>query len=226
MTSAGTDDLEKQWPPSTPPWRRPIPPARARRQGPSPGCRSDYDGGDQSAGGPTGQTDRVPRAHQSSGLGLVCAGGDLDDRRYSGRVGGLAPDRRRAYSRSDRCPSQATQAAQGAEVRPSPGPLGSQTGGRSCLKKPPNQTAADILTGVGRVLFDRWQAGLRQTINIRRDTLRRWRSGHLPLGADHGVFDEVLALVERRETELRTARDELKRWLKKYRTPKGEHHAF
>jgi len=89
------------------------------------------------------------------------------------------------------------------------------------LRKP-EKTAADILTDAGRALFDNsedWQARLAVTLEVRRDTIRDWRSGRLPFGPDHGAFDRLLAMVTRREAELRAAKKELQTWMKRNRTP-------
>jgi len=80
-------------------------------------------------------------------------------------------------------------------------------------------SAADILSDVGRVLFDsNIDARLAQALNVREDTVRHWRTGRQrSLTADHKIFDEVLALVETREREMRRARDKLRRWIKQNR---------
>ncbi len=86
----------------------------------------------------------------------------------------------------------------------------------------PNKTAADLLTEVGRILSDNtedWQARLAVALEVRRDTIRDWRSGRLPFGPDHGAFDRLLAMVTRREAELRAAKKELQTWMKRNRTP-------
>ena len=46
-----------------------------------------------------------------------------------------------------------------------------------------------------------------------------WLTGHLRLGPDHGVWDTLLALITRREAELRQAREGLEKWLQHNRTP-------
>jgi hypothetical protein len=89
-------------------------------------------------------------------------------------------------------------------------------------QRKPEKTAADILTDAGRALFDNaedWQASLAIALEVRRDTVRDWRSGRMQFGPDHGALDRLLALVTRREAELRQAKNELRKWLKQNRTP-------
>ena len=52
---------------------------------------------------------------------------------------------------------------------------------------------------------------------MRCDTIQHWQSGRLPFGPSHGVFDDLLALIAKRESELRAAKDELQTWLKRNR---------
>ena len=85
-----------------------------------------------------------------------------------------------------------------------------------------DKSAADLLAEVGRALFDNsedWQARLAVTLEVRRDTIRDWRSGRLPFGPDHGALDNLLAMVTRREAELRQAKKELQTWLRRNRKP-------
>jgi hypothetical protein len=79
----------------------------------------------------------------------------------------------------------------------------------------PDKTAADILADVGRAIFpgDDWQARLAVALGVRRDTIQHWQSGRLPFGPGHGAFDDLLALVAKRESELHAAKDELQNWL-------------
>jgi len=84
----------------------------------------------------------------------------------------------------------------------------------------PNKTAADILTDAGRALFDNaedWQASLAIALEVRRDTIRDWRSGRMSFGPDHGALDRLLALVTRREAELRQAKKEMQDWMRRNR---------
>ena len=86
----------------------------------------------------------------------------------------------------------------------------------------PNKTAADILTDVGRALSDNtedWQARLAHALGVGRSSIQYWRNGRLPFDPDHGALDTLLALVTRREAELRTAKKELQAWMKRNRTP-------
>ena len=81
---------------------------------------------------------------------------------------------------------------------------------------------ADILTEVGRILADNtddWQSRLAVALEVRRETIRDWRSGRLPFDASHRALDDLFALVVRREVELRQAREKLQAWLERNRTP-------
>src|SRR5260370_3714931 len=87
------------------------------------------------------------------------------------------------------------------------------------LRKP-ETTAADLLAEVGRALFDNsedWQARLAVALDVRRDTIRDWRSGRMSFGPDHGALDRLLALVTRREAELRQAKNEMQDWMRRNR---------
>src|SRR5260370_19493855 len=86
----------------------------------------------------------------------------------------------------------------------------------------PRKTAADLLAEVGRALFDNsedWQARLAVTLEVRRDTIRDWRSGRLPVGPEHGALDNLLAMVTRREAELRQAKKEMQTFIRRNRKP-------
>jgi hypothetical protein len=88
----------------------------------------------------------------------------------------------------------------------------------------PEPTAADLLEQVGRALFegDDWPSQLAASLDVRRDTVRKWLHGRIPFGPDHPVLDRLLALVARRKTELAGAEDELRAWLERNRTPGEE----
>src|SRR5258708_32170666 len=89
------------------------------------------------------------------------------------------------------------------------------------LRKP-EPTAVDLLAEVGRALFDNsedWQARLAVALEVRRDTIRDWRSGRMSFGPDHGALDSLLAMVTRREAELRQAENELRQWRGQNREP-------
>jgi hypothetical protein len=84
----------------------------------------------------------------------------------------------------------------------------------------PDKTATDILSDVGRALSDDtedWQARLAHALGVGRSAIQQWRNGRLPFDANHGALDDLLALVTRRETELRQAKAELRKWLKRNR---------
>jgi hypothetical protein len=87
------------------------------------------------------------------------------------------------------------------------------------MPKTDDKTAADILAHVGRAIFpgDNWQARLAVALGVRRDTIRQWLHGHVPFGPNHGAFNDLLALVAQRESELHTTKDELQTWLKRNR---------
>jgi hypothetical protein len=75
-------------------------------------------------------------------------------------------------------------------------------------------TAADMLARVGRALFEEEGMGrLAAALNVRRDTLRKWLHGTLPIDKSHPVFRELLELVRRRRGELQRAEKELGAWL-------------
>jgi len=89
-------------------------------------------------------------------------------------------------------------------------------------KQPTNKTAADLLTEVGRALSgdtEDWQARLAHALGVGRSAIQQWRNGRLPFDANHGALDDLLALVTRREAELRQAKNELRKWMKRNRKP-------
>src|SRR5258708_5203167 len=89
------------------------------------------------------------------------------------------------------------------------------------LRKP-EKTAADLLTEVGRALSDNtedWQARLAHALGVGRSSIQYWRNGRLPFGPDHGALDTLLALVTRREADLRQAKKELQTFLRRNRKP-------
>src|SRR5260370_708233 len=86
----------------------------------------------------------------------------------------------------------------------------------------PEKTAADILTDAGRALFDNaedWQASLAIALEVRRDTVRDWRSGRMQFGPEHGALDRLLTIVTRREAELRQAKKEMQTFMRRNRKP-------
>ncbi|SRR5258706_10715353 len=87
----------------------------------------------------------------------------------------------------------------------------------------PDATAPDMLRAVGRALYgedeQRWQAELTMELGIRGKSIRQWLSGHLHLRPDHGLWDTLLALLEKRETAIREAREKLQAWMRRNRTP-------
>jgi hypothetical protein len=86
----------------------------------------------------------------------------------------------------------------------------------------PEPTAANLLEQVGRALFDNaedWPSQLAASLDVRRDTIRKWLHGRIPFGPDHPVLDRLLALVIRRRRELNHVEGELWGWLARNRTP-------
>jgi|SRR5712671_5591451 len=86
--------------------------------------------------------------------------------------------------------------------------------------QPETRTASDILGDVGRSIFDGddWPSRLAAALNVRRDSIRKWMHGRLPLEASHPVFDDLLALVTRRKLELAIAEADLRAWLDRNRS--------
>jgi hypothetical protein len=80
-------------------------------------------------------------------------------------------------------------------------------------------TAADMLERVGRALFgDEWPGRLAAALDVRKDTLRKWRHGSLPIGADHPVMNDLLKLATRHRAEVDLAERELWAWLERNRS--------
>lgn len=60
----------------------------------------------------------------------------------------------------------------------------------------------EMLAVAGRMLHgDEWQAPLARELGINRETIRRWLNGSAPLPAEHGVFDDLKAILLRRASE-------------------------
>ena len=79
-----------------------------------------------------------------------------------------------------------------------------------------DKTAADLLTEVGRALFDNaedWQSRLAAILEVRRDSVRKWLHGTIHFGPDHGALDRLLGIVSRRKDELTRAEADLRSWL-------------
>lgn len=77
----------------------------------------------------------------------------------------------------------------------------------------PRTTPSEMLERAGRALNpgDDWQARLANELDIRRDTVRQWCSGHLRLRPDH--FETLLVLLVKRRDELTQAEADLRAWL-------------
>lgn len=77
-------------------------------------------------------------------------------------------------------------------------------------KSPP-----DMLADIGRALYgEHWRMPLSRDVGISDETLRRWMTGRTELPADHGVFADALALLQRREAEIAEAKTALRKWAK------------
>lgn len=80
--------------------------------------------------------------------------------------------------------------------------------------KRPLKTPSDQIAHVGRVLYgEHWRLALARGVQVDDDTIRRWMTGRTELRARHGVFDDALALMRRRQSEIATAADELEHWI-------------
>lgn len=80
------------------------------------------------------------------------------------------------------------------------------------------KTEADLLNEVGPLLYDspdHWQALLAEHLDVKGRRLSDIRRGKANLG--QGLFDDILALAERRALELTRARDALRAWKKSQR---------
>ena len=79
------------------------------------------------------------------------------------------------------------------------------------------KSPAEMLTAIGIALHgpDHWKMRLARDLGIDDDTLRRWVSGRTPLSPTHGVFQDALALLERRGVEISDVEGALKEWLER-----------
>lgn len=80
-------------------------------------------------------------------------------------------------------------------------------------------TEADLLNEVGPLLYDspdQWQALLAEHLDVKGRRLSDIRRGKANLG--QGLFEDILALAERRTRDLTKARDALRAWKKERRT--------
>jgi hypothetical protein len=66
-----------------------------------------------------------------------------------------------------------------------------------------NKTAADVLTDVGRILYgEEWKAPMARMLGVRRESIRDWLNGRMPLPHDHPALVRLLGQIS-------IARDEL-----------------
>ena len=82
-----------------------------------------------------------------------------------------------------------------------------------------NKTEADLLNEVGPLLYDNpehWQMLLARELDVKGKRLYDVRRGKANLG--QGLFEDILALAERRAQETARARDALREWAEKHRT--------
>ncbi|MBN9525813.1 MAG: hypothetical protein J0H82_06410 [Alphaproteobacteria bacterium] len=83
------------------------------------------------------------------------------------------------------------------------------------MVKMENPTPADMLASAARTLHgdEQWRLRFARDLDIDDDTLRRWMTGRTTLLADHGVFDDTIALLRRRAAEISARANQLERWL-------------
>lgn len=76
-------------------------------------------------------------------------------------------------------------------------------------------TPADRLARAAKTLHgdEHWRLRFARDVGIDDDTLRRWMTGRTLLRADHGVFDDTVAVLRRRADEIRRSADDLARWM-------------
>lgn len=68
------------------------------------------------------------------------------------------------------------------------------------------------LEAIGRALYGgNWIAPMAAALGINRETIRRWLKGLSPLSADHGVWQDIGALLRNRATEAMATADRLAR---------------
>ncbi len=80
----------------------------------------------------------------------------------------------------------------------------------------PVKSPQDMLADIGRTLYgDHWRLPLARGVGINDETIRRWMRGRSMLPADHGVFDNALRLIERRQSALAEIREKLIQWRNK-----------
>jgi hypothetical protein len=74
-------------------------------------------------------------------------------------------------------------------------------------------TPREMFEIIGRALApgETWQAALADLMDVKKDTIRQLRSGHLHLRLDH--FATLLNLLEQRQAEMHKAETQLRQWL-------------
>jgi hypothetical protein len=79
----------------------------------------------------------------------------------------------------------------------------------------PIKTPAEMLAAIGETLHGRdWQAPLARDLDMDRKNIQRWMGGHTELPPGHGLFDDALKLMRRRECEISDMAEALERWIK------------
>jgi hypothetical protein len=68
------------------------------------------------------------------------------------------------------------------------------------MTQAPPKTAPEILTDVGRALFDSedWQMRFALALGVNRSTIQFWRNGKMRFGPDHPALVRLLELADRR----------------------------
>jgi transposase-like protein len=81
------------------------------------------------------------------------------------------------------------------------------------MAQKPEPTPADVFEHVGRALCpgDDRQARLARELGVRREAVRQWMHGHLPLRPDH--FETLSRLLVERQAEMKNVEVELGQWL-------------
>jgi len=76
---------------------------------------------------------------------------------------------------------------------------------------PPATSAAEMLDRIGRSLFGQdWQSQLAASLGVRRDTIRKWLHGSIPFDFRHGIWPQILKILDQRQAELKAMETELR----------------
>ncbi|MCC6775654.1 MAG: hypothetical protein IT537_03300 [Hyphomicrobiales bacterium] len=72
-----------------------------------------------------------------------------------------------------------------------------------------------MLADIGRALYgEHWRRPLADALGVDERQIRRWCNAEYTLAADHGVFRDARALLDRRSGEINGVRVTLERWMK------------